>query len=1289
MYVFPAQTLAVVPENFQTTQVIGAGLDGPSGFEIAPDGRIFVLERTGAIKVVKDGVLLPEPFAVLPTVASGDRGLIGIAFDPAFGVTNHHVYFYYTDTNLLNRLVRFDASTDIGTNGPFLIYQTTSPSQELHVGGSVQFGPDGKLYFAVGDNGYPPNAQNLGNPHGKILRINKDGSIPFDNPFVLTSGAQPEIWAYGMRNPWRFQFDSGTGYMYGGDVGDYTWEEVNRIQKGGNYGWPTYEGLCFTLCGNIINPIHAYNHNGESAAITGGPVYRGTLFPEEYQGNLFFGDYAQGVIRRVTLDANGDSTGVFDFDPNAGSVVDLKVHDDGSLYYITYWPGRLYKITYTTDNHAPSANATSDIDKGVEPLTVAFSSEGSSDPDEDQITFLWRLGDGTQSTEVNPVKTYTQKGTYTVELSVSDGVNVSNAIPLVIQVGIPPTVNIGEPSDGSTYKAGDTIHWTASSLDGAGFDIDDRDISTEIIFHHHTHIHPFLGPIIGRQGTFTIPDTGEASPDTWYEIKVTATDTNGLSTTKSSFIYPQKSQITIETSVPGLKVLLDGSPIQTPATMESVISFKRELSAPTVQELNGVYYQFDHWSDSGAPTHVITTPETDTTYTAVYSLATSYTGEYFDNNNLAGLPVITRQDATIDFVWGAGSPDPLLPVDNFSARWQKTQYFAGGRYKFITATDDGVRLFVDGVKVIDEWHGNNGSFSAVLDLTVGNHTIVMEYMEMSVLAHAKLEYELTPDQPLPPSVFAGEYFANKTLTGVPSLVRDDQAINFDWGGGSPDLLIPNDNFSVRWTKSETFEIGTYEFTVIADDGVRLMIDGQLVLDKWIDQAPTTYKVQKNLTAGNHTIVMEYFESGVGAIAKMSYAEVVDTTPLPGSFTGTYFSNKTLTGAPVVTRNDQAINFDWGGGSPDPLISNDNFSARWTKTETFLEGTYEFTATGDDGIRIFVDGFLILDKWIDQAPSTFKVQKQLAAGEHTIVFEYYEAGGGAVAKMNYAKVADTVPTDGYTAEYFNNDRLIAPVTLTRTDVTVDFDWGGGSPDPLINANNFSARWTKTVAFEAGTYQFAITGDDGIRVLVDGVAILDKWIDQPPTTYTVSKDLTVGNHTIVIEYYEAGGGAVAKVSYEKLPDNPVPPTNLVLNGSFEIVNGNWASNWTRDITNAISIDTTSKGNDGVNSLNITPNQQYGHIFNDTIILPDTTSTYHWTQYINTLNGVGEFGFYIDEYDANGNWISGQWKGMIITMFTGVKDITYIPTSPQVHSIGLQYYVVPDSTFNLYLDSVTFGK
>jgi hypothetical protein len=393
------------PPDFQTSLVVGDGLDGPSGFEIAPDGRIFVLERTGMIKIIKNGRLLPQPFADLPSEAIGDRGLIGIAFDPDFGVANHHVYFYYTGHDLLNHLVRFDASEDVGADGPFPLLQTQSPSQLLHVGGTVAFGPDGKLYFAIGDNGTPENAQNLANPHGKILRINRDGSIPTDNPFYGQPGKLGAIWAYGFRNPWRFQFDSATGALYGADVGDFTArpgrERVRRRDA------------------------------GRGAA--DGPVLQ----------------------RRQPR------------------------------------------------------------------------------PDGDPLTYLWDFGDGTTSTAPNPTKTFTSKGVYTVRLTVSAGPDQTPAQPIVVQVGIPPTLTVAAPVDGALYRAGNTITYNAFASDAAGFDLNDADIKTVVRLHHGTHYHPFAGPLTGRAGSFTIPTTGEASADTSYEITVTATDGNGLSTSKT------------------------------------------------------------------------------------------------------------------------------------------------------------------------------------------------------------------------------------------------------------------------------------------------------------------------------------------------------------------------------------------------------------------------------------------------------------------------------------------------------------------------------------------------------------------------------------------------------------------------------------------------------------------------------------------------------------------------------------------------------------------------------------
>jgi glucose/arabinose dehydrogenase len=1130
---------------------VSDGLDGPTGFEIAPDGRIFILERAGKIKIVKNGQLLPTPFADLPSEDTGDRGLIGIAFDPDFGVSNHYVYFYYTGRDLLNHLVRFSAAEDVGTDGPFELFRTSSPSQLLHVGGSIRFGPDGKLYFAVGDNGNGALAQDLTNAHGKILRINKDGSIPADNPFADDPSKLGAIWAYGFRNPWRFQFDSLTGRLYGGDVGNYSWEELNRIVKGGNYGWPLHEGMCTSACAGYIDPIYTYPHADESAAVTGGPVYRAAAFPAEYSGDLFFGDYAKGFIKHADLDENGNVAAVHEFDNQAGSVVDLKVAPDGSLYYITYYPGALYRIGHDVPSGAPVASASADTTKGIEPLKVQFSSAGSRDPDGDPLSYQWTFGDGTTSAEANPAKTYTNKGVFTARLTVSAGGEERTAQPIVIQVGLTPELTVSMPTEGQLYRGGDTITYNAFARDAAGFDLDDGDIKTDVRLHHGTHFHPYVGPLTGRAGSFTIPRTGETSADTSYELKVTATDSNGLSTSKFVNIFPRKSQLSLATSPAGLGLVVDGIPVSTPRTFTGVEGFQRELSAPsTAVGLDGTVLQFAGWSDGKSIRHVITTPEEDTTYTATYRPSQPFVAKFYDNRTFSGAPVVTRMDPNINFVWSGGSPDPAVPVDNFAVRWTKTQWFGAGRYRFTAVADDGVRLYIDGRRVIDHWLGPaNTAFTHVVEFGTGNHTIKLESVEYGGDAAASLTWDSAPDQPT--DAFRASYWiapagVNVIPSTSPVLVRDEEVIDHDWLEGSPGEGVPVNRFAARWTRTMSFTPGDYEFAVTADDGVRLYVDGVLVVDKWIDQAPTTYRTTLPLDGGPHEIVMEYYENGGGAVARLSYAQVSETVRDP-AYHAEYWNTPDAVGvptmptvAPDLVRDDETLNFDWGDGSPGAEIAADRFVARWTKTVVLSPGVYRFSGGRDDGLRASLDNVPVIDAWTP-GNADFSVDKVVLGGPHELRVDYFEAGGGARAGFTYERIGNVVPEDaGYAAEYFDNRNLAGAPVLTRTDPRVDFDWGGGAPGDGVPADNFSARWAKPVTVtEEASYAFTVTGDDGVRLYVDGQKVLDKWIPQSRTTYSVIQRLTAGSHQVVLEYFEAGGDAVAKLSYEQIAAPPPPP------------------------------------------------------------------------------------------------------------------------------------------------------
>ena len=347
------------PANFSQIPV-ASGLSEPTVMAFAPDGRIFVAEQGGALRVVKNGSLLPTPLIQLSVDASGERGLIGIAIDPNF-TTNQYIYLYYTvptggGVSAHNRVSRFTANGDLVTPGSetVLLDLENLSSATNHNGGSMAFGPDGKLYIGVGENANGANAQTLTNQLGKVLRINSDGTIPADNPFVGVVGALPRIWAYGLRNPYTLTFQPGTGRLFVNDVGQSTWEEVNDATAPGlNFGWPTAEGTSSNAA--FTNPVFAYPHgsgDGKGCAITGGAFYNPTTatYPASYVGNYFYQDLCNNWINYIDASVSSPTPSPFATNlPESG--LGLTLGNDGNLYYLSRGAsantGVVYKIIYT------------------------------------------------------------------------------------------------------------------------------------------------------------------------------------------------------------------------------------------------------------------------------------------------------------------------------------------------------------------------------------------------------------------------------------------------------------------------------------------------------------------------------------------------------------------------------------------------------------------------------------------------------------------------------------------------------------------------------------------------------------------------------------------------------------------------------------------------------------------------------------------------------------------------------------------------------------------------------
>jgi glucose/arabinose dehydrogenase len=633
--------------TFQINTQYVTGLSSPVAMAFAPDGRLFVAQQAGVIRVISaSGQLLPTPFVTLSGVRSDEeRGLLGIAFDPQF-TTNNFIYIFYTP-GALTRVSRITANGSVAVANSEVVLLEYDNFSGNHRGGDLHFGPDGKLYIATGEAGEPTNSQSVTTLNGKILRLNKDGSIPADNPTsfrttdgttVTPAGVYRAIWAIGLRNPFRFAFNPTSGEMRINDVGGGAFEEVNAGVAGSNYGWPTCEGTCTN--GFTRNPIYTHVRGPDpdnGCAIVGGAFESGGQFPSTYSGNYFVIDYCRTWVHVIRPD---NSVATFPLSiPN--SSVDLEFGPDGSLYVLGHGAGVLSHITFTGAgaNRNPVAQFTATPVSGPTPLTVSFNSSGSSDPDGDALTFAWEFGDAATATGATTSHTYASPGTYTAKLTVSDGRGGSATKTVQITAGNPPTASITQPAQGSRYTAGQTFYFAGTATDPEDGTLPASAFSWTILFHHDTHTHPALGPLTGvTSGSYTVPVLGHTEDTVFYRIYLTVTDSSGVQTTVTRDVTPRTARITLNSTVAGAQILLDGSPQVAPYTFTGVAGVQRTIDVPSPQTVGGKSYDFSSWSDSGAKSHVISTPATDTTYTATLQTGTTTPAPQptlywpFDNN---------------------------------------------------------------------------------------------------------------------------------------------------------------------------------------------------------------------------------------------------------------------------------------------------------------------------------------------------------------------------------------------------------------------------------------------------------------------------------------------------------------------------------------------------------------------------------------------------------------------------------------------------------------------------------
>ena len=331
---------------------VAAGLESPV-FVTAPigDPRLFVVEQVGRVRVIRDGQLLERPFLDITdrTRSGGERGLLSVAFHPDFA-SNGFLYVNYTDLNGDTNVERYTVSSDADSADPASAHRILFVEQPYanHNGGLVAFGPDGMLYVGMGDGGSAGDpleaAQDLDNPLGKLLRLNVDGAdpyaVPADNPYADASGSRALVWAYGLRNPWRFSWDEASGLFFVADVGQNQWEELNAQPADApavNYGWDDMEAShCFEpadgcLTEDRVLPVHEYDH-GVGCSVTGGYVYRGSAIPG-IRGHYFYADWCGGWIRSFRIDESGDAAAHRTWDVGSvGRVTSFGLDAAGELY---------------------------------------------------------------------------------------------------------------------------------------------------------------------------------------------------------------------------------------------------------------------------------------------------------------------------------------------------------------------------------------------------------------------------------------------------------------------------------------------------------------------------------------------------------------------------------------------------------------------------------------------------------------------------------------------------------------------------------------------------------------------------------------------------------------------------------------------------------------------------------------------------------------------------------------------------------------------------------------------
>jgi uncharacterized repeat protein (TIGR03806 family) len=1010
---------ANIPAGFAETQ-IATGLD-PTTMAFAPDGRLFLCEKPGRVRVIKNNALLTTPFVNFTSVVDNvnERGLMSVCFDPSFS-SNNWVYVYYTrkeGTRRFHRVGRYTASGDVASGGETVIIDLSDlGGAGNHNGGGMRFGQDGKLYISTGENANGGNAQNTGNQLGKLLRINKDGTIPTDNPNYNTySGNNRAIVALGLRNAFTLAVQRTTGLLFVNDVGA-SYEEIHRYDTNvapvhRNYGWSNIDGPIGsqTPPSGYVNPVHAYNTN--KSAICGGDFYNPAspgvdAFPSTYTGKYFFCDYA-GWIKYIDP-GTGTRT---DFATSAARPIDVEIAADGALWYISragMGGGSEADNTSSTNGSLWRMRWTG----GGQANRVAFTQQPTTVNAGATITPAVRVT--VQDSSGNTVPS----STATVTLVIGNnpgGATLSGTTSVAAVNGVATFSNLSLNNAGTGY----TLTASSSGLTGA----------TSSAFNVQAQV---TTPVI-------MPDGGSYTGPVWVQI-TTATSgttirytTDGSTPNGSSPTYTAPFQRTATTTVRAYATRsgFSDSPVATSTiTIAGSTAYGMDFRPP----VTGI----------AMPAAVSGTLPTTLSGTGVFSTASSLTvkpgvvpftvnnplwSDNADKKRWVALPGSAKIgfNATGEFAWPGGT----VLVKHFEI--PKT---GGGVRRLET------RLLVldaagtNGYGVTYKWRADNseadlvvaGGADEVLSDVSGSPTWRYPSRDQCLQCHtANAGFVLGPKTRQLNGTFAYptgrsdnqlrtwnylQMFTNRIDEGAIAGLR--KLVPITDTGASLETRVrsyldsncagchrPNGTGAAFDTR---FDVAMDQQAIINGDlrdalgisGAKVVVPKDLAKSVAHLRMTSTDPARRMPPVGRnvvHTAAVDLLAQWIGAL------------PNGSGLKGEYWTNqdKTLNGTPTVTRTDPVVDFNWATGAPATGVTVDKFTVRWSgKVQPAVSETYTFFATTDDGVRLWVNNQLIIDYWVDQGPTERSGSIALTGGtQYDVRMEYFENGGGAEAELRWS------------------------------------------------------------------------------------------------------------------------------------------------------------------------------------------------------------------------------------------------------------------------------------------------